>query len=79
MTKPSAPFAANTTAKPSGSALTLVLLSTVAFAMKGLLAKYVYATGMTVDGLLLLRFLIAMPFSGSVFICLANTGRANAR
>ena len=30
--------------------------------MKGLLAKFVYATGMTVDGLLLLRFLIAMPF-----------------
>ncbi|WP_417810092.1 DMT family transporter [Thalassospira alkalitolerans] len=50
------------TTKPQGSALTLVLLSTVAFAMKGLLAKYVYATGMTVDGLLLLRFLIALPF-----------------
>lgn len=48
--------------QPVGSALTLVLLSTAAFAMKGLLAKYVYATGMTVDGLLLLRFLIAMPF-----------------
>lgn len=62
MTKPSAPADAKSVAKPSGSALTLVLLSTVAFAMKGLLAKYVYATGMTVDGLLLLRFLIAMPF-----------------
>mgnify|MGYP003631540748 FL=1 len=48
--------------KPVGSALTLVLLSTAAFAMKGLLAKFVYATGMTVDGLLLLRFMIAMPF-----------------
>ena len=62
MTKPSAQSDANSVAKPSGSALTLVLLSTVAFAMKGLLAKYVYATGMTVDGLLLLRFLIALPF-----------------
>ncbi|MDP2698614.1 DMT family transporter [Thalassospira sp.] len=51
-----------TSVKPSGSALTLVLLATAALAMKGLLAKYVYATGMTVDGLLLLRFLIAMPF-----------------
>ncbi|MBX2829837.1 MAG: DMT family transporter [Rhodospirillales bacterium] len=49
-------------ATPAGSALTIVLLATVAFAMKGLLAKFVYATGMTVDGLLLLRFLIAMPF-----------------
>ncbi|WP_288350446.1 DMT family transporter [uncultured Thalassospira sp.] len=48
--------------KPVGSALTIVLLATVALAMKGLLAKFVYATGMTVDGLLLLRFLIAMPF-----------------
>lgn len=47
---------------PAGSALTIVLLATVALAMKGLLAKFVYATGMTVDGLLLLRFLIAMPF-----------------
>ncbi|KJE35949.1 hypothetical protein UF64_07610 [Thalassospira sp. HJ] len=47
---------------PVGSALTIVLLATVALAMKGLLAKFVYATGMTVDGLLLLRFLIAMPF-----------------
>lgn len=46
----------------TGSAVTLVLLATAAFAMKGLLAKFVYATGMTVDGLLLLRFLIAMPF-----------------
>ncbi|WP_430474441.1 DMT family transporter [Thalassospira lucentensis] len=49
-------------ATPAGSALMIVLLATVAFAMKGLLAKFVYATGMTVDGLLLLRFLIAMPF-----------------
>jgi drug/metabolite transporter (DMT)-like permease len=49
-------------AAPSGSALTIVLLATIALAMKGLLAKFVYATGMTVDGLLLLRFLIAMPF-----------------
>jgi len=46
---------------PAGSALTIVLLATAALAMKGLLAKFVYATGMTVDGLLLLRFLIAMP------------------
>ncbi|WP_258549131.1 DMT family transporter [Thalassospira profundimaris] len=44
------------------SALILVLLATCALAMKGLLAKFVYATGMTVDGLLLLRFSIAMPF-----------------
>jgi len=50
------------TEKPVGSALTIVLLATLALAMKGLLAKFVYATGMTVDGLLLLRFLIAMPF-----------------
>ncbi|MCC9620258.1 DMT family transporter [Thalassospira sp. MA62] len=53
---------AQSVATPTGSAIVLVLVSTVAFAMKGLLAKYVYATGMTVDGLLLLRFLIAMPF-----------------
>ncbi|NIZ02835.1 DMT family transporter [Thalassospira lucentensis] len=59
MTSPAPSQAA---AKPVGSALTLVLLSTAAFAMKGLLAKFVYATGMTVDGLLLLRFMIAMPF-----------------
>jgi drug/metabolite transporter (DMT)-like permease len=49
-------------AKVARSALVLVLLATCALAMKGLLAKFVYATGMTVDGLLLLRFLIAMPF-----------------
>ncbi|PKR54960.1 DMT family transporter [Thalassospira marina] len=49
-------------AKTARSALILVLLATCALAMKGLLAKFVYATGMTVDGLLLLRFLIAMPF-----------------
>jgi drug/metabolite transporter (DMT)-like permease len=52
----------NASSAKSGSALTLVLLATAALAMKGLLAKFVYATGMTVDGLLLLRFLIAMPF-----------------
>jgi drug/metabolite transporter (DMT)-like permease len=46
---------------PASSALTIVLLATAALAMKGLLAKFVYATGMTVDGLLLLRFMIAMP------------------
>ncbi|MDG4719848.1 MULTISPECIES: DMT family transporter [Thalassospira] len=55
-------IAAKNPEKLMGSALTVVLLSTLAFAMKGLLAKFVYATGMTVDGLLLLRFLFAMPF-----------------
>ena len=60
---PSVDAAPSTVAKPvAGSALTIVLLATVALAMKGLLAKFVYATGMTVDGLLLLRFMIAMPF-----------------
>lgn len=61
---PSEPVQQVTTSmvSPAGSALTIVLLATIALAMKGLLAKFVYATGMTVDGLLLLRFLIAMPF-----------------
>lgn len=58
----SAKVSPDISATTAGSALTLVLLATVAFAMKGLFAKFVYATGMTVDGLLLLRFLIAMPF-----------------
>jgi len=46
---------------PANGALLLVFGATVALAFKGVVAKLAYGTGMTVDGVLFLRFAIAAP------------------
>lgn len=45
----------------SGFGLTLVVLATIALAFKGVVARFAYAEGLTVDMLLVLRFTLAMP------------------
>lgn len=45
--------------------IVLVVLATVALAFKGVVARFAYAEGLTVDMLLVLRFTLAMP----LFLC----------